>query len=64
MGESPRPGKEATEQASAAPGQLDQAERRRGEEKRVDQVEGMRAEGRGEQRPARSEARAAGSLEP
>ena len=51
MGESPRPGKEATEQASAAPGQLDQAERRRGEEKRVDQVEGMAAEGRG--RPAK-----------
>ena len=47
MGESSRPGKEATEQAIAAPGQLDQAERRRGEEKRVDQVEGMAAEGRG-----------------
>ncbi len=48
MGESSRPGKEATEQAIAAPGQLDQAERRRGEEKRVDEVEGMGAEGRGQ----------------
>ena len=48
MGDSSRPGKEATEQATAAPGQLDQAERRRGEEKRVDQVEGMGAEGGGQ----------------